>query len=439
MGPNGAGKSTLAKILAGHSTYEITEGEIWFKGQDLLDLDPEERAQLGLFMSFTPCIYPMIPITAGILQAQGSRSLLISFLLAFSYTLGIAVTFAILGMLAAFAGTALGTLMVKPYFILPVVALLAYLAFSLLGLYEMYIPRVMQPKNMGHVGTGSFISAFIFGAVSGTVASPCLSPGLVLLLSIVAALQNLFLGFVFLFVFGLGLGVPLLIIGTFSNSLNVLPRAGMWMVEIKKIFGVLLLAMCFYFLNYILPYHILLWLITLFVLLTGIMYLYSAQQTHSRPWAWFKNILGIGLVAVSVVLIFKSYQALYLGECPIVESQWYTDYQCAKDIARHEKTLLFVDIGAPACSLCSALDRTLFANQDVLTALKAYTCIKIDGSKSENKPIIATYGIVGFPAILIIDPQNEKVIHRWGPELYGIQPEEFINRVEQINKLPREH
>ena len=122
---------------------------------------------LGLLMSLTPCIYPMIPITAGILQTQATRSLFMSFLLAFSYTLGIATTFSFLGLLAAFAGQAMGNIMAQPLFIMLMVALLIYLALAMIGVYEMYIPSFLQPRDH-KISGGSFISAFSFGAIAGS-------------------------------------------------------------------------------------------------------------------------------------------------------------------------------------------------------------------------------------------------------------------------------
>ena len=109
---------------------------------------------------------------------------------------------------------------------------MAYLALSMFGFYDMYVPNILQTKNnVNH--KGSLFSAFVFGAISGSIASPCLSPGLALLLTIVATLGNNLLGFLLLFSFGIGLSIPLLIIGTFSSSINILPQAGMWMIEVK--------------------------------------------------------------------------------------------------------------------------------------------------------------------------------------------------------------
>jgi len=186
---------------------------------------------LGILMSLTPCIYPMIPITVGILQSQGSSSIMRNFFLALAYTIGIATTFSLLGLIAVFTGKLFGSFLTHPLVIIPVVSLLGYLGFSMLGFYEMYTPKFLQLKNHQNTKKGSMLSAFLFGAASGTVASPCLSPGLVLLLSIVATLGDRLLGFVLLFSFGIGLSLPLLLIGTFSSSLALLPHAGTWMVD----------------------------------------------------------------------------------------------------------------------------------------------------------------------------------------------------------------
>ena len=122
-------------------------------------------------MSLTPCIYPMIPITVGILQAQGSKSFGSNLLLASAYTLGIATTFAALGVTAAYTGAMFGaSIMSNPFFILMIVAVLTYLGFSMLGFYDMYTPKFM--RNAGAGKGGSLTSAFLFGAASGTVASP---------------------------------------------------------------------------------------------------------------------------------------------------------------------------------------------------------------------------------------------------------------------------
>ncbi len=383
---------------------------------------------LGLLMSLTPCIYPMIPITAGILQTQSSKSLLSSFLLALSYTFGIATTFAILGLLAAFAGQAMGQFMNHPVFIIPLVALLIYLALAMIGVYEMYIPRFLQPRDQ-KVHGGSFISAFTFGAISGIVASPCLSPGLICLLCLVTTLNSWILGFLLLFVFGIGLSVPLLIIGTFSSSLSLLPRAGMWMVEIKKIFGYLMLAMCLYFLNYIIPWHIMQWIIAAFCMAIGLIFINYSKKAYNRAWRNIYLILGVLLCVTSGYLLGKAFQSHPVTSAH-EQNTWKTDYETVAQEARFKNKLVFIDIGAPFCSICKAIDKTLFASESVRGAIDTIAVpVKIDGSNSANAKIIERYRVLGFPTILLINPESQEVIKQWGPELYGKSEQEFIDEL----------
>lgn len=389
---------------------------------------------IGILMSLTPCIYPMIPITAGILQAQGSTSLLMNFLLALSYTVGIATTFATLGLMAAFAGQAMGSLMTNPFFILPLVALLIYLALSMIGLYDMYTPSFLRPRQQA-VSGGSFISAFIFGLISGIVASPCLSPGLICLLCIVTTLQSKFLGFLMLFVFGIGLSIPLLIIGTFSGSLNVLPRAGMWMVEIKKLFGYVMLGMCLYFLNYIVPPFWMALLIISFLIIVALIFFRYATQIHSRLWRLLYITFALACLGGIVLFVFNAYQQYtYAAHNP--SYAWHTDYQQAKEEARTQNKKLFVDIGAPFCSICKAIDATLFSNTLVQEALDtAAICVKIDGSDTKNQELLTQYHVLGFPTVLLLNPDDGTVIKKWGPELYGMEPQNFINEL-AVNANP---
>jgi thiol:disulfide interchange protein DsbD len=203
---------------------------------------------IGIAVSFTPCIYPMIPITMGILQSQATPSVGRNFLLSTSYVTGIAVVYAILGYFAATTSLVLGQWLANPFLIALVILLFLYLAFSMFGFYEIYIPRFLQKGTQVKV-KGSFLYSFLFGAVSGTVASPCISPAIAILLGYVAKRGNPVIGFLTLFTFAFGMGLLLIFVGTFSASVEKLPRAGKWMVEIKKFFGFLLLGVCIYFLQ----------------------------------------------------------------------------------------------------------------------------------------------------------------------------------------------
>ena len=204
---------------------------------------------IGIAASLTPCIYPMIPITMGILQSQASKSIGRNFLLSTAYVSGMATVYATLGYIAATTTLIVGEWLANPIFIGLLILLFLYLAFSMFGFYEIYIPKFMRSGTSVKGKKGSLLYSFMFGAVSGAAASPCLTPAIALLLGYVAKRGNPIVGFITLFAFSFGMGLLLIIIGTFSNTITSLPRAGAWMNQIKKFFGFLMLGVCIYFLQ----------------------------------------------------------------------------------------------------------------------------------------------------------------------------------------------
>ncbi len=393
---------------------------------------------LGILMSLTPCIYPMVPITVGILQSQGSKSFWRNLLISTSYTLGIALTFATFGLTAALTGNIFGKILIQPWFIIPMVILLGYLALSMFGLYDMYVPKFLNNSNSTRANQGSIAGAFIFGAISGSVASPCLSPGLALLLSIVATLGSKLLGFIFLFTFGIGLSVPLLIIGLFSSSINFLPKSGMWMIEIKKLFGFMLFGMCFYFLNNILPYSVILWMASIFLLGSGIYYLKSINTYDSRFWKATKNILSIFMISFSIFVFSKAIQETFYPENQITASPWLKNYEEAISCANQQNKKLIIDIGASFCTLCHAIDKKIFGNTEIQKSLENFVLLKVDATDTNSQPykeLKEKYKdcIQGVPTILIINTQNDQLLKCWRGELYDLSQEQVIEELDNLN------
>lgn len=391
---------------------------------------------LGILLSLTPCIYPMIPITVGILQAQGSKSILKNFSLSFMYTLGLATTFSLLGLLAASSGEAFGSIMASPIFILCFVALLAYFAFSMFGLYNLHIPRFLQKKR-DISGGGSYASIFLFGLASGSVASPCLSPGLAFLLAMVATMANKFLGFLLLFAFGVGVSTPLLIIGTFSGSMNALPKAGAWMLEVQKLFGFMLLGLCFFYLNNILPWYVILIMLTIFALCSGLYYLRSVTTYDSAILKNIKNVLGVTGIALSVYLAVESVQEIYyptLDDDPF-ESTWYTDYDKAVKDAQHEHKKLFLDFGASFCTLCTHITNHVIKHPSVIKVLSDnYIFVAVNGDDSAIEPyktLKERYNIQGFPTLIVVNPEDGSELKRWQGE---IEDESISDVITELNK-----
>lgn len=264
---------------------------------------------LGILVSFTPCVYPMIPITIGILQSQASVSILRNFLLSCSYALGVSTVYAVLGYVVATSGVILGQWLSSPIFISLLILFFVYLAFSMFGFYEIYIPHFLQSHISVSV-KGSFFYSFLFGIISGTVASPCLSAPLAILLSFVAKLKSPIYGFFVLWFFALGMGLLLILIGTFSTLINVLPRSGIWMLEVKKFFGFVILAMCIYFVQPFLSYSVVLKLYALLMCFVAVYYFATARGSK------MKLVLGFvfGFLACILLLLGLSRSAKYVAQ-----------------------------------------------------------------------------------------------------------------------------
>jgi len=195
----------------------------------------------GLLVSLTPCIYPMIPITIGILHTNQQQSLWKNFFAALLYVSGISIVYAALGFISATTSVMFGSWLGNTWFIIFLLFFFTYLAGSMFGWYELHIPS-FAGLSTTQSGPRSLPQIFLFGMISGTITSPCLTPALAILLSLVAKQANPLLGFITLFSFAFGMGSLLIIIGTGAGALSLLPRAGEWMNIIKNIFGFITLA-----------------------------------------------------------------------------------------------------------------------------------------------------------------------------------------------------
>jgi thiol:disulfide interchange protein DsbD len=202
----------------------------------------------GVLTSLTPCIYPMIPITAGLLAGTAgerpSRTRALGLTLA--YVTGLALLYAVLGLLAGLSGTLFGTVSSNPWARFAIGNLLLVFGLAMLDLFPVSLPARLVAWA-GSLGGGSYPAVFLLGATSGIVAAPCGAPAFGVVLTWVSTTQSAVLGFVYLFVFSLGMTALLAVVGVFSGAAAALPRAGAWMVWVKKGAGVLMLAMAEYY------------------------------------------------------------------------------------------------------------------------------------------------------------------------------------------------
>jgi cytochrome c-type biogenesis protein len=203
----------------------------------------------GVVISFTPCTYPLIPVTVGFIGAQGSSSRIRGFFLSLFYVGGIAVTYSILGGAAALSGRLFGQMQTTTWTYLIMGNLCLIMGLSMLDVFSIAIPIPQKlMKLTGNSMKKGFGISFLMGALSGVVIGPCTAPALAVLLGYVAVKTNLLLGMSLLFVFAFGMGTLLIIVGTFAGVIASLPKSGKWMTKIKTVFGLILIGAAEYFL-----------------------------------------------------------------------------------------------------------------------------------------------------------------------------------------------
>lgn len=206
----------------------------------------------GVLTSFTPCIYPMIPITAAIVGGQSvgevAQSKSRTILLTLTYVLGLALVYATLGTIAGMTGTIFGTISSNPWLYFAMANLLILAALVLLDVVPLRIPNSLLTRAATAGTAGRFSGAFIMGAVSGLVAAPCSAPVMAAVLTWVTTTKRGVLGFVYLFTFSLGMCALLVAVGIFSGTAARLPRAGQWMIWVKRGFALVMLAVAEYYL-----------------------------------------------------------------------------------------------------------------------------------------------------------------------------------------------
>jgi thiol:disulfide interchange protein DsbD len=207
----------------------------------------------GVLTSLTPCIYPMIPITAGVIAgsagrgvdgAEPPRSRVV--LLTLTYVAGLALFYALLGLLAGLSGTLFGTVASNPWARFAIGNLLLVFGLAMLDVIPIAAPERLLRWASGLAG-GTYTGVFLLGATSGIVAAPCGAPAFAAVLTWVASTRSGALGFLYLFVFSLGMTALLVVVGLFSGTLARLPRSGRWMIWIKRAAGAILIAMAEYY------------------------------------------------------------------------------------------------------------------------------------------------------------------------------------------------
>jgi len=222
--------------------------------------------------------------------------------------------------------------------------------------------------------------------------------------------------------------------------MNALPKAGAWMLEVQKLFGFMLLGLCFFYLSNILPWYIILIMLTIFALCSGLYYLRSITPADGAVSRNVKNVLGVTGIALSVYLAVESFQEIYypsLDDDPF-ESSWYTDYDKAVAYAKREHKKLFVDFGATFCTLCTHIKNSVIKHPSISKILsEKYVFVYVNGDDSGVEPyktLKERYSIQGFPTLLVVNPEDGVQLKRWQGEIEDESIGDVMNELQKHTK-----
>jgi len=352
---------------------------------------------LGVALAFTPCVLPMLPILSSIvLGKQGDLPIgkVRSAYLALAYILGMALLYALAGILTAALGSGVQRALQSPIALMIFSGLLLFLAGSLFGFYELRMPQAWQNKvdqMAGRQKGGSLFGAFALGAISTLVASPCITAPLASVLGFVAQTGSMMLGGALLFVMALGMGLPLLLIALGARS--VIPSAGAWMVWLQRALGVMLVLLA-------------IWIVwPAFSMLRGGTDPQNSSRLEKR---------------ISPNLVFQ-----------VVRSP--EELQSILQKAQENKKLVLLDFYADWCISCKEMEAITFTNPEVAKEMSRFVLVQVDVTvnNSSTQALLKQYGLFGPPAILLFNGLGDE---QKGLRVVGFMPPgRFSQRLQELN------
>ncbi len=409
---------------------------------------------LGVLISLTPCIFPMIPILSSIIMAQegkDEKQKSNPFLISLVYVLAMAVTYAVVGVIAGVSGIDVGAALQNPWVLTVFAIIFVALAFSLFGYYEIGLPASWQSKltkaSDEAQGKGGIIGTAIMGFFSALIVGPCVTPPLGGAVLFITLTGNAVLGGLALFAMGLGMGLPLLAIGLGAGKF--MPKPGGWMTRVSQVFGVTMLVVAIMMLGRFLPdgMTLVLWAL-LFMGVALYMGVFESKEFEGAKklfrllalvFLLYGASLFIGAIsgANSMFRPFEKFTSSVAVATAAVEDKMghlgYSVERLMKEVKASDKPVV-VDFGKDSCTACTELEEITFPHPLVKEQLKNFTFIKIDltNNNDDDKELLKKFQLFGTPNIIFFDKENNFLPD--GSLSGFIPPEEFAKHLERIAK-----
>jgi thiol:disulfide interchange protein DsbD len=392
----------------------------------------------GIGLTFTPCVFPMIPILSSIIAGQGSTiTTRKAFTLSLVYVLSMAITYAVIGAIVGYYGAAFN---IQIWFQDPIIlsvfaAIFVLLALSMFGFYELQMPNAIQSRLTAISNSqqgGTLIGVGLMGIFSAIIVGPCITAPLVGALIFISQTQDWQLGGLALFALGLGMGVPLLLIGTSAGKL--LPRAGGWMDTVKAVFGVVLLGVAIWLLERILPVNITMLLIAALLIASAI-YMGALDTLGETATGWQRLFKSLGLLILIYGVAYligaaagsndliqplrglaatsgNAEQARQHVVFRQIKGKQGLQLALADSMQRNSESML--DFYADWCISCKEMEKYAFTHPEVLAALAEVATLQADVTDNDriDTELMSSLGIYGPPAILFFNADGEEIRHR---------------------------
>lgn len=441
-----AGGTAVATSEQGRLAATLAHGSIWLIISIFFGL--------GLLLTFTPCVLPMVPILSSLIVGQGRITTLRAFQLSFVYVLAMALTYTIAGVIIGLTGENIQIWFQNPWVITVFAALFVLLALAMFGFYELQMPQAIQNRLTAvsnRQTSGTLKGAAVMGLLSALIVGPCITAPLVAALVYIGQTGDAVMGGLALFALGMGMGMPLLVVGVSAGRL--LPKAGVWMDTTNAFFGVLMLALAIWMLDRIVPSAVTLLLSAALLIVTAV-YLNALDAVPAQSSGWRKLAKGVGvLLLLYGVILFISVMAgkpsflkplAGLGQIAAVKSgaqftpvdtlpfrhiKGIKGLEQALTDAREQGQVVMLDFYADWCVTCKEMEAFTFSNAGVKSVLRNTLWLQADvtANDDEDQALMKQFNIYGPPAILFFDSNGLELP---GARIYGfVEASAFISHV----------